>query len=118
MYIKSTESRKFSYFRQSDVYEILALAVFDCEDPKSKSWHRAKKIIFCLQIDPHNSFRTKNRVYFGRRLKPKNRTNLETLNARKFFGFMHEKSHFFLIFIKILNESHTVAKRTNFVKLS
>ena len=43
-YIKSPESRKFSYFRQLDVYETLAIAVFDYADSKFESWHRAMKI--------------------------------------------------------------------------
>ena len=77
VYIKSSKSQKFSYIRQSDVYETLALAVFDYEDPKSQSWHRAKKnsrSIFGQQIGPHTSFRTKylnNRVNLCRCLGTK-----------------------------------------------
>ena len=44
VYRKFPESRKFSTFRLSDVYETLAPAVFDYENSKSESWHRAKKI--------------------------------------------------------------------------
>ena len=73
VYRKFPESRKFSTFRLSDVYETLAPAVFDYEDSKSESCHHAKKIREVNSVN--KSTRTllvvKNRVYFGRRLKTK-----------------------------------------------
>ena len=43
VFIKSLQLRKFLYFRQTDAYETFAPAVFDYEDSKFESWHRAKK---------------------------------------------------------------------------
>ena len=62
------------YFRQSKVYETLAPAVFDNEDSKSESWHRAKKIREVYLINkstPTLIFVPKYRVYFVRRLNTK-----------------------------------------------
>ena len=57
---KFLDCSEFSYFRPTDFNEILAPAVFDNADFKSKSWHRAKKIrsVYSQQIDLHTFLRS------------------------------------------------------------
>ena len=74
MYKKFPESRKFSYFRQSDVNKTLAPAVRENEDSLSESWYHAKKIREVNSVNKSTRtllFVVKNRVYFVRRLKTK-----------------------------------------------
>ena len=64
--------KKFSYFRQSVFYKILAPDVFDYGDSKSESWHRTKKIreVFLAYKSPRTLLSVlKNPVCFGRRFK-------------------------------------------------
>ena len=58
---------KFSYFRQSVDNKMLAPDVFEYEDSKSKSWHRAKKFEKYLWTTNPSFAVIKNRVFIHRR---------------------------------------------------
>ena len=94
--IKFPESGKFSYFRQSHIYETLAPELFDYEDSKSERWPRAEKIREVYSVNKSTSrllFVIKNH-YFDRQLKTTIKTNLETLKGENCFEVSNNFNEF------------------------
>ena len=80
----------------NNLYDSVTLApyVFDYEDSKSESWHRAKKIrvVFMVKQSPRALFSViENCVCFGRRFKTIIKL-LKNCRGRKFFQNYAEKN--------------------------
>ena len=75
------------HFRQSVLFEILAPAVFDYEDSKSESWHRAKKIreVFLDYKSPPPLFLYRKIVISFRGAVVQIKNYLKTVKGEKFF---------------------------------